>query len=306
MNYKYEVTLSFAGEDRKYVEEVATCLKSNGVEVFYDKFNEDVLWGKDLYIYLDEVYRQESMFCIMFLSRHYANKAWTNHERESAQARAFQQHEEYILPVKLDDTEIPGIRPTTGYLDGTKKTPNEICSAILKKLSKPAVIKQKKEEDDDEIYIPKIRREITDLEKRKFLKSSFAEVKAFFEKALTKLEASHSNVEVELDSLNSSKFTSAIYVEGQLKIQCKIWIGGSFGANNSISYLEGNRNLDIANDNSLNDSATVNDNGHEMYFEILGMMFGHLEGTENLNLKHASSKEVAKYYWARFTNHLEY
>ena len=45
MKYKYEVTLSFAGEDREYVEEVAKVLKENNVSVFYDKFEEVNLWG---------------------------------------------------------------------------------------------------------------------------------------------------------------------------------------------------------------------------------------------------------------------
>ena len=36
MDYKYDIALSFAGEDREYVEKVATLLKENGVRVFYD------------------------------------------------------------------------------------------------------------------------------------------------------------------------------------------------------------------------------------------------------------------------------
>ena len=38
--YKYDVALSFAGADREYVEDVATFLKSFGVKVFYDKFEQ--------------------------------------------------------------------------------------------------------------------------------------------------------------------------------------------------------------------------------------------------------------------------
>ena len=43
---KYHVALSFAGEDRKYVERVATQLVSEGVTVFYDKFEEAYVVGK--------------------------------------------------------------------------------------------------------------------------------------------------------------------------------------------------------------------------------------------------------------------
>ena len=37
---KYHVALSFAGEDRSYVEKVAKQLESHGVDVFYDRFEE--------------------------------------------------------------------------------------------------------------------------------------------------------------------------------------------------------------------------------------------------------------------------
>ena len=36
----------------------------------------------------------------------------------------------YILPVKLDDTDVPGARPTTGYLDGRSLIRPEIANMI--------------------------------------------------------------------------------------------------------------------------------------------------------------------------------
>lgn len=98
---KYHVALSFAGEDRAYVERVATQLVSEGVTVFYDKFEEATLSGKNLYTHLSDVYENKALFTVMFISDHYKNKLWTNHERESAQARAFENNREYILPAFL-------------------------------------------------------------------------------------------------------------------------------------------------------------------------------------------------------------
>ena len=113
---KFHVALSFAGEDREYVEKVAKELRENDVSLFYDKFDEVSLWGKDLYTYLRDIYQNKAYFTVIFISEHYKNKRWTNHERESAQARAFSENREYILPAKFDDTEIPGILPTTHYI----------------------------------------------------------------------------------------------------------------------------------------------------------------------------------------------
>lgn len=135
--YEYDVALSFAGEDRAYVEKVARLLKERGVGVFYDRYEEVELWGKDLYTHLDDVYRNKARYCIMFISRHYKEKLWTNHERESAQARAFTENEDYVLPARFDDTEIPGIRPTVGYISLKNMAPEEFVELVCLKVGLP-------------------------------------------------------------------------------------------------------------------------------------------------------------------------
>jgi hypothetical protein len=72
----------------------------------------------------------------MFISEHYAKKIWTNHERKSALARAIEEKEEYILPARFDKTDIPGVRPTIGYIDLSSKAPDELGTLILKKLGR--------------------------------------------------------------------------------------------------------------------------------------------------------------------------
>ncbi|HYR76302.1 MAG TPA: TIR domain-containing protein [Pyrinomonadaceae bacterium] len=131
--YDYDVTVSFAGEDRTYVEQVAAALYALGIRVFYDRYEQVDLWGKDLYTHLDDVYRKRARYCVVFISQHYADKLWTNHERKSAQARAFEEKSEYILPVRFDATEVPGMLPTTGYIAATKLEPAEVALMIAKK-----------------------------------------------------------------------------------------------------------------------------------------------------------------------------
>ena len=56
--FEYDICLSFAGEDRKYVAAVTDNLRAHGIRVFYDEYEEVALWGKDLYEHLHEVYSQ--------------------------------------------------------------------------------------------------------------------------------------------------------------------------------------------------------------------------------------------------------
>lgn len=106
MVYEYDVALSFAGEDRAFVENCAEILRSLNINVFYDNYEKDVLLGKDLYRYLSDIYQNRARFAVVFVSESYKKKRWTKHELEYITARKFKQDEEYLLPVKLDETEL--------------------------------------------------------------------------------------------------------------------------------------------------------------------------------------------------------
>jgi hypothetical protein len=135
--HEFDVCLSFAGEDRAYVARVARALNRLGVRVFYDDDEKVALWGKDLYEHLNWVYTKAARFCVLFASQHYAAKVWTNHERRAAQARALEENREYILPVRFDDTEIPGLNKTVTYIDLRRIGSSELASLIRKKLGPP-------------------------------------------------------------------------------------------------------------------------------------------------------------------------
>jgi hypothetical protein len=132
----YEVVLSFAGEDREYVEKVADLLRANDVSLFYDNFEEATLWGKNLTEHLHKVYSSSARYCVMFISKYYAEKVWPTHERRSAFEKAIESKEEYILPARFDDTEIPGLHKHIVYIDLRKKTPEELAKLIMLKLGR--------------------------------------------------------------------------------------------------------------------------------------------------------------------------
>lgn len=135
MPKEYDVALSFAGEDRPYAEDLAKRLRASGYRVFYDEFEQARLWGKNLYDHFSSIYKDKARYCVMFLSQNYVRKVWTNHERQNAQARALQESQEYILPVRIDDTEIPGISGTIGYLDLRTIGIDGVYDAFVEKLS---------------------------------------------------------------------------------------------------------------------------------------------------------------------------
>jgi hypothetical protein len=71
---------------------------------------------------------------VIFVSKEYKDRQWTNHELRSAQAKALElKGQEYILTVKVDDTELEGLPPNIGYVSislGIEK----IADMVIKKL----------------------------------------------------------------------------------------------------------------------------------------------------------------------------
>jgi hypothetical protein len=51
--YDYDVAVSFASEDRVYVEAVVRRLKQHGITVFYDEDELATMWGENLVDFLN-------------------------------------------------------------------------------------------------------------------------------------------------------------------------------------------------------------------------------------------------------------
>ena len=130
----YEVALSFAGEQRGYVEGVARALQSRDIAVFYDEFEKIALWGKHLAEELQAVYERRSGRVVIFASEAYVEKAWPRHEWRAALSRAVQEPGEYVLPVRFDDTQVPGLPEDVPYVRAEDHSPAELAAIIAEKL----------------------------------------------------------------------------------------------------------------------------------------------------------------------------
>jgi len=64
------------------------------------------------------------------------SKPWTRHEIQAAQAKQFIAESEYILPVRLDDSQLPGLAQTVGYIDARNLNAEGIIDLIMEKLGR--------------------------------------------------------------------------------------------------------------------------------------------------------------------------
>ena len=131
---EFDIAVSFAGENREYVADVVEGVKAAGFTVFYDDDHQADMWGQDGVEYLSNVYQNRARYVVFFVSRHYAEKMWTRVERRASMSRAMTERREYVLPVRLDDTELEGLLPTTFYLDANRLGLDQIVELIKQKL----------------------------------------------------------------------------------------------------------------------------------------------------------------------------
>ena len=130
MDKDYDVAISFAGEERDVARNLSAALKVFGLRVFLDEDEQDKLWGVDNLEFFSDLFLKRSEFCVMLISKSYLEKPWTTLERRAALARAMQERQSYILPIRFDDSELPGLLPTIGYQDFRKSTPMKLLASF--------------------------------------------------------------------------------------------------------------------------------------------------------------------------------
>ena len=136
MKRRFDVALSYAGEDRDYVEAVAGACKVLGLNVFYDRLLSDEVWGKDLHQHLGAIYEERAFFVVAFISQSYAAKYWTQQELAASLQADQMRGSEYILPARFDDTPIPTLGLARADIDLRKISPEKVASLIALKVEK--------------------------------------------------------------------------------------------------------------------------------------------------------------------------
>ncbi len=111
---------------------MARHLQIRDIDVFYDGFAEELLWGKSGAEAFEKVFAEQSAYVVMFISKEYRDKAWCRHERRAALSRMIEEEREYVLPVRFDDTEIDGLSTDMLYMNADENTPAELAAKIEK------------------------------------------------------------------------------------------------------------------------------------------------------------------------------
>ena len=139
MEKRFRVALSFPGEKRDFIKEVAQCLSNElGQEhVLYDDYLTAELARPDLDLYLGTLYREQSELLVPFYCADYERKKWCKLEWRQMRDILFNVEGQSIMPFRFDDAPITGILSIDGYVKIGALTPQEVAKLILKRLGRP-------------------------------------------------------------------------------------------------------------------------------------------------------------------------
>ncbi len=137
---RFSVSLSFSGEDRNRVREVAMHLESKlGKErVLYDEFHRADLMEIRLSTRLQNLYRYESELVVAFLCEGYDEGEWTGVEWDAILDMIQLGESEKVTLITLDDVDVSSIRgiyKSSGHLKGQNLPPDDLANLILERLS---------------------------------------------------------------------------------------------------------------------------------------------------------------------------
>ncbi len=142
----------------------------------------------------------------------------------------------------------------------------------------------------------RMKRTFSDRDRDRFLDEVFTYIANFFEGSLEELKRRNQQVDTAFKRIDANHFTAVVYRNGSMASSCKIWLGGRHSFGGGICYST----LITSNDNSLNESLSVKDDGYILFLQPLGML-SRTYGEE----QQFTPEGAAEYFWAVFIGTLQ-
>jgi hypothetical protein len=134
---KFRVALSFPGEQRPFVSQVAERLTAALGEhsVFYDLNYAAQLARPNLDLLLQSIYHDNSDLIVVFLSKEYDQKEWCGLEWRAIRDLIKSKKDYSLMLMRFDRSDVKGSFSIDGYIDLSSSTPETAASLILERLA---------------------------------------------------------------------------------------------------------------------------------------------------------------------------
>lgn len=130
-----DFAISFAGSERHLAERLGALLTERGAVVFIDSSFRSNLWGRRIDREFEWFFGPGTKYFVPIISQSYTDRQWAQYEWDVAiREEKKRAPQEFILPIRLDDTLIPGLPSTIGYVDLRKHEIDDVANLLFEKL----------------------------------------------------------------------------------------------------------------------------------------------------------------------------
>jgi hypothetical protein len=137
MSKRYRIALSYAGEQRPFVAEVARLLaeRFGQAQILYDRFHRAEFARGDLALRLPELYRDESDLVVVVLCPQYEGKDWCGLEWNAVYSLLMKRRTQDVMLTRFRLVDARGLHGLAGFVDLDDMKPAELAQLILQRLA---------------------------------------------------------------------------------------------------------------------------------------------------------------------------
>ncbi len=132
----YDIAVSFAAEQRDYVDQFVEACKARGISVFYDRDLTNEWREKDFIHELGKVNGKTVRYFMPFISNEYLTQPISRDGLRAAMRAAFNQGDGHVLPVLLGRVEVPTdlLSPAIAYVNAEDYTPEQLADVTAQRI----------------------------------------------------------------------------------------------------------------------------------------------------------------------------
>ncbi|UCG66682.1 MAG: toll/interleukin-1 receptor domain-containing protein [Deltaproteobacteria bacterium] len=118
------------------------------MKVFFARSENVYLFGKSLTSEIQYIFGPDTKFVVPIISKNYAKKRWPKYEFKTAKKEEPRRRFEFILPIRLDDVNLNGLKEDIVYIDLRKEGIFRTVDILIEKLREIYPI--------EEMIVPKV------------------------------------------------------------------------------------------------------------------------------------------------------
>ncbi len=122
-----KVFISHSSKDKKLVDRIVDDLRSKGISVWYDKF--EIQAGDNIVEKINEGLK-DSKYLVLILSPNALGSSWVNEESSFGILQQITLKSVFVIPVLIEDCNIPPLLQPRRYIDFRKSYKNGIAELV--------------------------------------------------------------------------------------------------------------------------------------------------------------------------------